>query len=78
LGISPTQIVNTFVLYFRSNFASQNTQHVAPRIPTSHPQSNDFTDSIPTKEEIWETLKGMKRNASPGPDCFNVEYYLAT
>jgi hypothetical protein len=25
-----------------------------------------------------ETLKDMKRNASPGPDGFNVEFYIAT
>lgn len=74
----PGKIANTFVLYFRFIFASQSTQQVVPRIPTSPPQSNDFTDSIPIKEEIWETLKGMKRNASPGPDGFNVEFYLAT
>jgi hypothetical protein len=74
----PDQIANTFVLYFRSIFASQSTQHVTPRIPTSPPQNNDFTDSIPTKEEIWETLKGMKINDSPRPDGFNVEFYLAT
>jgi hypothetical protein len=74
----PDQIENTFVLYFRSIFASQSTHIAASRIPTYPPQTSDFTDSIPTKEEIWETLKGMKRNASPGPDGFNVEFYLAT
>jgi hypothetical protein len=74
----PDQIANTFVLYFRSIFASQSMQQATPTIPTSPPQTNDFTDSIPTKEEIWETLKGMKRNTSPGPDGFNVEFYLAT
>jgi hypothetical protein len=74
----PHQIANTFVLYFRSIFASQTGQQEGHRIQTTPPQSNDFTDSIPTKEEIWDTLKGMKRNASPGPDGFNVEFYLAT
>ena len=33
---------------------------------------------MPTKQELWDTLKDMKRNASPGPDGFNVEFYLAT
>ena len=29
------------------------------------------------KKEILETLKAMKKNASPGPERFNVEFYLA-
>jgi hypothetical protein len=32
---------------------------------------------MPDKKEILDTLKEMKRNASPGPDGFNVEFYLA-
>jgi hypothetical protein len=59
-------------------FASQTNDPAHQRIPTTPPQTNDYTDSIPTKEEILEILKGMKRNASPGPDGFNVEFYLAT
>lgn len=37
---------------------------------------DDCTYNIPGKKEIWETLKAMRRNASPGPDGFNVEFYL--
>jgi hypothetical protein len=50
-----------------------------PFLGTQPPQQNqDYTDSIPDDQEIWETLKDMKRNASPGPNGFNVEFYIAT
>jgi hypothetical protein len=41
-------------------------------------QQQNYTYFIPDKQEIWQTLKDMKRRASPGPDGFNVEFYLAT
>jgi hypothetical protein len=45
---------------------------------TSHPQGEqDFTNSIPDKQEVWEILKSMRRNASPGPDGFNVGFYIS-
>lgn len=47
-----------------------------PSITFPH-ETQDFTNSIPSKQEIWETLKSMKKNASPGPDGFNVGFYLA-
>ncbi|XP_048555987.1 uncharacterized protein LOC125536777 isoform X1 [Triticum urartu] len=40
--------------------------------------NNDPTYSIPDKTELLRILKDMKLNASPGPDGFNVEFYLAT
>jgi mannosylglycoprotein endo-beta-mannosidase len=40
--------------------------------------AGDYTYSIPDENEVLETLKEMKRNASPGPDGFNVEFYIAT
>jgi hypothetical protein len=47
-------------------------------LETTTPQdSSDFTNSIPDKKEIWEILKEMKKNASPGPDGFNVGFYLS-
>lgn len=30
------------------------------------------------REEIYSTLNKMKRNKAPGPDGFNVEFFLAT
>lgn len=44
---------------------------------TSPPQdTTDFTYSIPDKAEILQILKDMRRAASPGPDGFNVAFYL--
>jgi hypothetical protein len=37
----------------------------------------DFTNSIPDKQEIRGIIKAMKKNASPGPDGFNVGFYLS-
>jgi hypothetical protein len=75
----PDQISNTFVNYFRSIFASPNANNGRPFLHTQVPQENqEYTYSIPDDREILETLKDMKRNASPGPDGFNVEFYIAT
>uniref|UniRef100_A0ACD5UY26 Uncharacterized protein n=1 Tax=Avena sativa TaxID=4498 RepID=A0ACD5UY26_AVESA len=75
----PDKISNTFVNYFRHIFASQNTNHGRPYLHTSLPTSSqDYTYSIPERKELWETLKDMKRNASPGLDGFNAEFYTAT
>uniref|UniRef100_A0ACD5UN78 Uncharacterized protein n=1 Tax=Avena sativa TaxID=4498 RepID=A0ACD5UN78_AVESA len=73
------KISNTFVNYFRSIFTSTRTNNGRPFIHTQLPQdARDYTYSIPDDKEILETLKDMKRNASPGPDGFNVEFYIAT
>jgi hypothetical protein len=63
----PDKISNTFVNYFRSIFASAHTNNGRPYIATSLPlDSEDYTYSIPDEQEIIDTLKDMKRNASPG------------
>ena len=75
----PDKISNTFVTYFRSIFASSNPNHGRPFLNTQLPSDiSDYTYSIPDDKEVLETLKDMKRNASPGPDGFNVEFYIAT
>jgi hypothetical protein len=75
----PDKISNTFVNYFRSIFASTNANTGRPYMNTQMPQnSTNYTYSIPDEKEVLETLKDMKRNASPGPDGFNVEFYIAT
>lgn len=75
----PKQISNTLVNYFRHIFASLNVNFGRPYICSQLPQDNqDFTYSVPDRQELWEILQDMKRNASPGPDGFNVEFYIAT
>jgi hypothetical protein len=75
----PDGISNTFVNYFRSIFASTNANSGRPFMGTQPPQdTHDYTYSLPDNQEIFDTLKDMKRNASPGPDGFNVEFYIAT
>ena len=74
----PDDIAKEFVNYFRTIFRSSSTNNDRPSLDTTLPQdTNDFTYSIPDKHEIWEILKGIKKNASPGPDGFNVGFYLS-
>lgn len=63
-------------LSFSKLFQYSNNDRELPSTTLPH-ESQDFTNSIPSKQEIWETLKSMKKNASPGPDGFNVAFYLA-
>lgn len=75
----PDKISTTFVNYFRSIFASTQTNNGRPFLHTHLPHDiNDYTYSIPDEKEVLDTLKDMNRNASPGPDGFNVEFYIAT
>lgn len=69
----PTDIANEFVHYFQSIFTSTSTNNVT-YIPNMNilNHADDFTNSVPDKQEIFGILKGMRRNASPGPDGFNV------
>ena len=39
--------------------------------------ADHFTNSVPDKQEIFGILKDMRRNASPGPDGFNVAFYVS-
>jgi hypothetical protein len=38
---------------------------------------DQYTNSIPDKDEIWGILKGMRNDASPGPDGLNATFYKA-
>jgi hypothetical protein len=75
----PDRISNTFVNYFRSIFASTNANSGRPFLGAQLSQDNhDYTYTISDSKEFFDTIKEMKRNASPGPDGFNVEFYLAS
>ena len=73
------RISNTFVTYFRSIFSSSSANSGRPfdHSPILDAME-DATCSVPDKQELWTTLNDMKKNASPGPDGFNVEFYIAT
>jgi hypothetical protein len=78
MQFKPDKISNTFVNYFRSIFSSTNANTGRPFLGTQPLQDcEDYTYTIPDNQEILDTLKEMKRNASLGPDGFNVEFYLA-
>jgi hypothetical protein len=75
----PALIANTFVNYFRYIFSSHHAASNRPFVHSHFPEGSlDPTYIIPDKNEVLQILKDMKRNASPGPDGFNVEFYLAT
>jgi hypothetical protein len=62
----PSDIANEFVNYFKTIFRSSTTNNDRTTVETTIPQdTNSFTNSIPDKQEIWEILKAMKKNASP-------------
>jgi hypothetical protein len=72
----PQDIASEFIGYFKNIFQSTCTNNGRPCLNTSIPQDmQDFTTSVPDKRELWEILKDMRRNASPGPDGFNVGFY---
>ena len=79
IHFNPTAIMNTFINYFRYIFSSPNNIVSRPYLSTQWPGGSlDPTYALPDNHEILQILKDMKLNASPGPDGFNVEFYLAT
>jgi hypothetical protein len=62
----PDDIAKEFVNYFKTIFCSSSTNNDRANLQIAMPQeTSDFTNSIPDKQEIWEILKAMKKNASP-------------
>jgi hypothetical protein len=74
----PNDIANEFVHYFKSIFRSSTTNNDRTSLNTTLLQdSEDFTNSVPDKQEIWGILKAMRKDASPGPDGFSVGFYTS-
>jgi hypothetical protein len=74
----PEDIATEFVHYFKSIFCSSVTNNDRPNLNTTLPHdTEDFTNSVPDKQEVWGILKAMKKNASPGPDGFSVGFYTS-
>lgn len=59
------------IICIKDNLGRSNLSSTQPR------DTQDFTNSIPDKKEVWEILKSMKKNASPGPDGFSVGFYIS-
>jgi hypothetical protein len=74
----PGDIASEFVHYFKSIFRSTATNNDRPILNTTSMQDpEDYTYSVPDKQEVWGILKDMRKNASPGPDGFNVAFYIS-
>jgi hypothetical protein len=75
----PDKIAAVFNAYFKSIFTTSKPGSSSTHFPDpGEPPSDDPTYKKPDKQEIWQVLNDMKRNASPSPDGFNVKFYLAT
>ena len=62
LQFMPDKISNTFVNYFRHIFASLNANFGRPFLKSQFPTDNqDYTYTIPDRQELFETLSNMKR-----------------
>ncbi|CAO2193553.1 unnamed protein product, partial [Urochloa humidicola] len=76
------EIATVFVDYFTNLFKTQlqgNSTEQTPlhQQPSQVPINDEFSMSIPDKQEIKNILQQMKRDASPGPDGLNVAFYRA-
>jgi len=67
-----------FYNYFNKLFSSQSTtfqvsqQHNGEE---ASPIQDEYTTSVPDKQEIWNIVKNMRSDASPGPDGLNAGFY---
>lgn len=73
---NPDEISDTFISYFKNLFTSDNSQVMQEIFSRG---SNSFLPQEmpdpPSKDQIWDILKEMKTDASPGPDGLNVGFY---
>jgi hypothetical protein len=71
----PQQIASHFISFYEKLFTSTNTSISRNMHDVAAYQIEDeFTNSVPTKDEIWSILKDMKSDASPGLDGLNVAF----
>jgi hypothetical protein len=77
--VDPEEIAQCFVSYFKNIFTSStfaSSEQIFHVIQAGTIQ-DEFTNSVPDKEEVWNILKGMRNDASPGPDGLNAAFYKA-
>lgn len=74
---SPDEIADCFINYFINLFSSSNPN--LDTLPSLNNNNENIMDcpTAPDKDEVLQVLKGMKKNASPGPDGLNVAFYLS-
>lgn len=77
-----SQVADVAVDFFKNSIGTHSTtlnyDLSTLNIPQiSHIQASHLEDRI-TNETIYATLKSMKRNKSPGPDGFTVEFFLSS
>ncbi|KAJ1295410.1 hypothetical protein BS78_01G221600 [Paspalum vaginatum] len=69
---------NYFTNLFSSQYADHNDRQGAQQQTWEEETiQDDFTNSIPDKHEILQIVKGMRSDASPGPDGLNAGFYKA-
>ncbi|WVZ64138.1 hypothetical protein U9M48_013702 [Paspalum notatum var. saurae] len=71
---------NEQMAYFTNLFTSQLHDMDEQEPQNQEGQQPDylndaFTDSTPTPQEIWTTIKDMRNDAAPGPDGLNAAFY---
>lgn len=74
----PQDIAQVFENYFKSIFSSQLGN--AGNLQAHNHQvtiQDEFTNSIPDEQEIYNIIKDVKKNAARGPDGLNVAFYHA-
>ncbi len=75
--INPDNIAFTFISYFNNLFSS-NTADLTTNTNEEADHNNQLpAPTPPTEDQILALLKGMKKDASPGPDGLNVGFYIA-
>lgn len=67
-------IAQVFVDYFSDLFCFNRTENPNPYNPIIN-NLQDIDWQVPKEEEIWQIIKGMRRNASPGPNGLNAAFY---
>ncbi|GJN40320.1 hypothetical protein PR202_gb29523 [Eleusine coracana subsp. coracana] len=75
---SPQEIANIFTAYFTHLFTTQlsdaNNHYIHNHQVTI---TDEFTMSVSDEQELFDLLKQMKRDVSPGRDGLNVAFYRA-
>ena len=70
------QIAKCFINFFSGLFESNlQGMELVPDILVSNIIRDENLIAAPSKEEILNILKSMRRNAAPGPDGLNVVFY---